>query len=142
LEIDEEEFSPRWILIVLAAVAMIVLVGVGVALAVPLQPSLGGASATSAAAGTVVMPVGVGDNIKLDFSPAVITVIIGTNNTVTWTNQDSTTHTVTATDNSFNSGDIKAGASWTYTFTTPGNYTYYCIYHSAWMKGTVIVKSS
>ena len=142
METEEDEYSPRGILIVLAAVAAIVLVGVGVALAVPLQPSLGGAGATSAAAGTVVMPAGVGDNIKLDFSPAVITVIIGTNNTVTWNNQDSTTHTVTATDNSFNSGDIKAGTSWTYTFTTPGNYTYYCIYHSGWMRGTVVVKSS
>jgi plastocyanin len=141
LETDEETYSPRGILILLATVAILVLVGVGAALAIPLQPSLGG-GVTTAAAGTVIIPAGVGGNTKLNYSPAVITVIIGVNSTVTWTNNDSTTHTVTATDNSFNSGDIKAGVSWTHTFSTPGNYSYYCIYHSAWMKGTVIVKSS
>jgi plastocyanin len=63
---------------------------------------------------------------------------------VVWTNYDTTyggiTHTVTATDKSFNSGDIKAGGTFKWTFTTPGTYTYSCVYH-AWMKGTVIVKS-
>lgn len=141
METEEEEYSPRGILIVLAAVATIVLVGVGAALAVPLQPSLGGGT-TTAATGTVIIPAGVGGNIKLNYTPDVITVIIGMNNTVTWINKDLTTHTVTASDNSFNSGDIKAGMSWTHTFTSPGNYTYYCIYHSGWMKGTVIVKAS
>ena len=87
------------------------------------------------------MPTGVGSNTALSFSPARIVVIIGSNNTVTFTNKDSATHTVTATDKSFNSGDIKAGQSWTYTFSTPGNYSYYCIYHT-WMKGTIVVKAS
>jgi len=141
LEADEDNYSPKWILIVFAVVALVVLVGVAAALAVPLQPSLGGGGAP-AASGTVIMPAGVGSNVRLNFSPDVITVIIGTNNTVTWTNRDTTTHTVTSTDNSFNSGNIVSGASWSYTFSTPGNYTYYCIYHSGWMRGTVIVKSS
>ncbi|MDG7011303.1 MAG: cupredoxin domain-containing protein [Nitrososphaerota archaeon] len=88
------------------------------------------------------MPAGVGGNIKLNFFPPAITVIIGTNNTVTWKNQDTFTHTVTATDGSFNSGDIKPGASWTHTFSVAGTYSYYCIYHSAWMKGQVIVLAS
>jgi len=140
LEPDEEEYSARWLLFGLVAVALLVLVGVAAALAVPLQPPLQG-SGGPAAQGTVIMPAGVGGNLKLNFSPDVITVFVGQNGTVTWTNQDSTTHTVTATDNSFNSNDIKAGASWSHTFTTPGNYTYYCIYHSSWMKGTVVVKS-
>jgi len=78
------------------------------------------------------------------FVPNMITVVIGVNNTVVWTNDDTmfggVIHTVTATDKSFNSGNINAGDSFKWTFTTPGTYTYYCVYH-AWMKGTVIVKS-
>ena len=141
METEEENFSPKWLLLALAAVSMVVLVGIAAALAVPLQPSLGGGG-TPSASGTVIMPAGVGSNTRLNFSPAVVVVVIGANDTVTWINRDAATHTVTSTDNSFNSGNIDAGGTWSHTFTTPGNYTYYCIYHSAWMKGTVVVRSS
>ena len=141
MEAEEESYSPKWILLALLAAALVLLVGVAASLAVPLQPTLGGGGAP-AGSGNIDMPSGVGSNTRLNFSPAVITVIIGSNNTVTWVNGDTATHTVTATDGSFNSGDVHAGSSWSYTFSTPGNYTYYCIYHSAWMKGTVIVRSS
>jgi plastocyanin len=89
----------------------------------------------------VTMPAGVGSSNTLNYAPPSITVVIGINNTVTWVNKDQAIHTVTATDNSFNSGNILPGASFTYTFTTPGTFTYSCIYHS-WMKGTVVVKQS
>jgi plastocyanin len=97
---------------------------------------------TSAPTGpTVVMPSGVGSNNNLGFTPSTLTVVIGVNNTVTWLNRDQSIHTVTATDKSFDSGNILPGASFTYTFTTAGTYTYVCVYHS-WMKGTVVVKES
>lgn len=73
------------------------------------------------------------------FSPATITVVIGVNNTVTWINNDTAIHTATATDSSFNSGDIASHAIWSHTFTTAGTFSYMCVYHG-WMKGTVIVK--
>ncbi|MDG7006880.1 MAG: cupredoxin domain-containing protein [Nitrososphaerota archaeon] len=63
------------------------------------------------------------------YSPPTITVVIGVNNTVTWVNNDDVPHTVTASDGSFNSGDMNAGQSWTYAFATPGTYSYYCAYH-------------
>ena len=138
---EEEEYSPKWLLAGILAVGLLVLGGIAVGLGVPLQPPLHGGGGP-VAGGTVVMPAGVGGNTKLNFDPPVITVILGKNSTVTWDNQDSFTHTVTAVDGSFNSGDIKGGSSWTYTFSTPGNFSYYCIYHSAWMKGKVIVLSS
>ena len=75
------------------------------------------------------------------YSPPTITVVIGKNNTVTWVNQDIAPHTVTADDGSFDSGNLNPGYSWSYVFTTPGTYTYHCIYHP-WMHGTIIVKSS
>lgn len=73
---------------------------------------------------------------NMSFSIASLTVKTGT--TVTWTNNDNTTHTVTADDDSFNSGDIAAGYSFTKTFSTKGSFPYHCIYHST-MKATVIV---
>lgn len=87
---------------------------------------------------TVAMPEGSGVNTNLGYSPATITVVIGMNSTVTWANQDSAPHTVTASDRSFDSGNMNSGQSFTYTFTKPGVYTYYCAYHF-WMKGEVMV---
>jgi plastocyanin len=70
------------------------------------------------------------------YSPGSLTVAKGT--TVTWNNNDYTTHTVTADDNSFNSGDITAGRSFTKTFNETGTFPYHCTYHSM-MKATIIV---
>ncbi|MEM0288125.1 MAG: cupredoxin domain-containing protein [Nitrososphaerota archaeon] len=75
------------------------------------------------------------------YSPDVITVVIGVNNTVTWTNNDSYPHTVTAVNGAFASGNMNPGASYTYTFSTPGVYNYTCSYHY-WMHGEVIVKQA
>ncbi len=61
------------------------------------------------------------------FSPASLTITAGT--TVTWTNQDSATHTATADDGSWDTGDIAQGASASVTFDTPGTYTYHCTIH-------------
>ena len=117
-----------------------ILVGAGIAaeFIFKIQPVLGG---TCGAPGTVCMPVGVGSNTAFNFSPSKVVLIIGVNNTLTFVNKDSTTHTVTATDRSFNSGDIKAGQSWSHTFSTPGNFTYYCVYHSGWMRAQLVVES-
>jgi plastocyanin len=88
----------------------------------------------------IIIPAGTGANNKLNYLPVNAIVFIGQNSTVTFVNEDSSIHTVTASDRSFDSGDIKAGGSWTYNFQTPGNYSYYCKYHS-WMKGTISVRS-
>lgn len=72
----------------------------------------------------------------MSFSKTSLTITKGT--TVTWTNNDNTTHTVTADDNSFNSGDVTAGNSYARTFNTTGTFPYHCIYHSM-MKATIIV---
>ncbi|NUP52744.1 MAG: hypothetical protein HOW97_36290 [Catenulispora sp.] len=63
------------------------------------------------------------------FAPAAVTVPVGT--TVTWVNEDTVPHTVTAKSGpaSFDSGQISAGGSWSATFATPGTYDYYCVDH-------------
>lgn len=70
------------------------------------------------------------------YSPALLTIHVG--DSVTWTNVGSLPHTVTADDGSFDSGLLDVGASWTYTFNTPGTFPYHCVPHP-WMKGTVVV---
>ena len=74
------------------------------------------------------------------FSPATVTVVVGVNNTVVWTNNDTSPHTVTANDGSFESGNMAPGQTYSFTFTTPGTYAYHCQYHP-WMVATVIVKT-
>ena len=90
----------------------------------------------------VSIPKGAGDGPQAapGYSPDKITVVIGVNNTVTWTNNDPIHHTVTSApgNGSISSGDMAQNATFTYTFTTPGTYNYICIYHD-WMTGTVVV---
>jgi len=138
METEQTSGAPRGLLLGLGLVGILVGAAIAGEFVLNLQPKL---PTGTAAAGSVIMPQGVGSNTALSFAPATITVIIGQNSTVTFTNKDIAIHTVTATDGSFDSKDIKPGGSWTYTFTTQGTYSYYCIYHS-WMKGKVIVKSS
>jgi len=79
--------------------------------------------------------------ISKGFGPDSVTVVIGVNNTVVWTNDDSQPHTVTANGQAFDSGYLAPGASFSYTFTKPGVYEYHCTYHP-WMTGTVVVKEA
>ncbi len=79
------------------------------------------------------------------FAPDPITVVVGVNNTLTWTNNDESVHTVTSVSvpsgaATFNSGIMSAGGVYTLTLTVPGTYQYDCSLH-LWMKGTIIVKS-
>ena len=82
---------------------------------------------------------------RLSFAPATLSIVIGVNNTVEWINNDTSAHTVTsktvpAGATSFDSGNLAKGNVFTYTFTVPGVYTYYCKYHS-WMVANLTVES-
>ena len=85
---------------------------------------------------------GAASNMSLaGFSPDNISVVLGVNNTVTWTNDDRSPHTASSMGGAFNSGNLNPGMSYTFTFTAPGTYPYSCAYHG-WMHGTVVVKPS
>ncbi|MEK7817243.1 MAG: cupredoxin family copper-binding protein [Actinomycetota bacterium] len=58
---------------------------------------------------------------------------------VTWTNDDSAAHTVTARDKAFDSGNMDGGQDFTFTFENAGTYEYYCRIHTQ-MGGRVVVK--
>ncbi len=71
------------------------------------------------------------------YMPSTVNVSVG--GKVTWKNVDSAAHTATATDSSFDTSLVNAGASASNTFNTAGTYPYMCILHP-WMKGTVNVQ--
>jgi plastocyanin len=99
-----------------------------------------GASSPKITSVAIVQGSGANASIAQSYSPDPVTVVIGVNNTVTWTNNDSAPHTVTANDGSFDSGNMAPTATFTFTFTTPGTFHYHCVYHP-WMVATVIVKA-
>jgi plastocyanin len=71
------------------------------------------------------------------FMPASITVKVGT--AVTWTNMDEEPHTVVDGNHGIKSPVMgNQGATFTYTFSSPGTYQYNCSIHP-FMSGTVEV---
>ncbi len=73
------------------------------------------------------------------YSPSAPEAQIGT--TVTWTNNDVMTHTVTDKEAQFDSFDLAAGESWSLTFTEIGVFNYYCKWHPM-MEGSITIVSS
>jgi len=73
----------------------------------------------------------------LAFNPDILNVPVGT--TVLWYNNDSVDHTVTAQDNSFDSGRISPNETFEYTFQQTGTLEYYCMIHPS-MVGTVTIE--
>jgi plastocyanin len=73
----------------------------------------------------------------LDFEPFNLTVSIGA--TVTWTNNDAVSHTVTSDDvGLFDSGTMTNGETFQFTFTEIGQYFYHCDLHPE-MHGVITV---
>ena len=74
------------------------------------------------------------------FNPQTVTVKAGT--TVTWTNRDDIPHGLAATNNTFKrSQALDTDDSFSFTFTTPGTYQYFCYIHPH-MTGTIVVEAA
>ena len=106
--------------------------------------ALGAASAPLAA--PLVLPVlaqqAQAGAISIDnftFSPPKLTVKAGT--TVTWKNMDDIPHTVAAVNKQFKSKTLDTDDSYSFTFTTPGSYEYFCSLHPH-MTGSVVVEAA
>src|SRR5450759_2913612 len=96
-------------------------------------PSTGGTGGTGGSAGPGANEVFIQG---MAFNPSSITVAAGT--TITWTNKDAVTHTVTSKTNAFDSGSLSTGSTFSFTFATAGTYSYYCKVHPS-MVATVTV---
>jgi len=74
------------------------------------------------------------------FSPAKLTVKAGT--TVTWTNKDDIPHGIASANNAFTrSNAMDTDGNFSFTFTTPGTYQYFCYIHPH-MVGTIVVEAA
>jgi plastocyanin len=83
-------------------------------------------------------PAGVA--VKIDnfsFGPATVTVPVGT--TVTWTNRDDIPHTAVSTDGVFKSKVMDTDDKFSFVFSKPGTYPYFCTIHPK-MTGQIIVQ--
>ncbi|HEX9634563.1 MAG TPA: plastocyanin/azurin family copper-binding protein [Candidatus Limnocylindria bacterium] len=94
-------------------------------------PMMGVGAGPTAPAGTSVTMAG------SRFAPATLTIAAG--ETVRWFNDDALPHTVSATDGSWNSGNLAPGQAFERRFDDPGSYSYLCRYHPG-MVGTVVVE--
>jgi plastocyanin len=101
------------------------------------------ALATTLFAGVAVSPAGAAETaVKISnftFGPRQVTVPAGT--TVVWTNEDDIPHTVTSTTRAFSSPPLDTDQTFSFTFTTPGTYGYFCALHPH-MTGTIVVTAS
>src|SRR3974377_392497 len=90
---------------------------------------------TLAANAAVTAPAVRIDNFT--FTPAEVIVSAGT--AVTWVNGDDIPHTVASSSNAFRSKVMDTDQQYSFTFTKPGTYEYFCALHPH-MLGKVIVK--
>lgn len=82
------------------------------------------------------------DIVDFAFSPSAVTVDAG--DTVVWTNTGAAPHTATSDAgqaDSWDSGTLGTGQTFSHTFSTPGTFTYFCAIHP-FMRGTVTVRQA
>ncbi len=84
------------------------------------------------------------EDIKIDitnymFTANKLTVRPGTK--VTWVNHDEVPHTIAEKENRFRSPALDTDEIYSYTFTTPGTYEYFCTLHSK-MVATIVVSAT
>jgi plastocyanin len=107
------------------------LIRLATALAVVLALATGGPTTSAQAA----------DNeVKIDnytFAPQRITVKAGV--TVTWINDDDIPHTIASSSKLFKSKVLDSEDKFSFTFTTPGTYEYFCSLHPH-MTGAIVVE--
>ena len=119
----------------LACVVLLVVSCMAAGCSSPQAPPATAASTTSTTGGNTI-------NIKnFAFDPSSLTVKSGT--VVTWTNNDGASHAIVSDTGSpvaFSSDSLSTGASYSFTFTQQGMYSYHCSIHPS-MKGTIVVTS-
>jgi plastocyanin len=139
-------------------IALVVVLAVGIAPALNMHYSK--TSSIGRTISEIVIPKGASSQSGgKNFEPSTITVIIGVNNTVRWTNNDDVSSSVVAdnatedpdfaADTQFAFGSVPAnatnylqpGQSFEFTFNRPGEFHYHSEPHP-WLRGIVIVLSA
>ena len=97
----------------------------------PVQTVINNTESTSANPSQVAVKIS-----NFSFNPGVITVKKGTS--VTWTNEDPMSHTITGNNGGPKSDAIPNGGNYSYKFDTVGTFPYHCSIHPS-MNGSVVV---
>ena len=101
------------------------------------EPASTTTQSTASSSGGAAESTDMIDIADFKYDPETVTVKAGAE--LTWTNSDDATHTATADDSSFDTGDLDKGDSKSVTFDKAGSFTYYCRFHP-FMKATVEVQ--
>ena len=98
-------------------------------------PTIAQPTPTPAPGSTQVVLITTSSNGSFGFSPATLTIRVGT--TVIWKNRSAVPHTITSDDGTtFDSGTIPVGGTFRHTFTRAGTFPYHCDYHP-YMRATI-----
>jgi plastocyanin len=93
-------------------------------------------------AATAMPAVAADVEVKIDnftFNPARVTVQAGA--TVTWDNEDDIPHAIASSTKLFKSKVLDTADKFSFTFTTPGTFEYFCSLHPH-MTGTIVVEAA
>ncbi|MFL6116475.1 MAG: cupredoxin family copper-binding protein [Catenulispora sp.] len=120
----------------------VVVLGIATSAGVGMRTASGSGGSATGPVAPVAAITGAGHSVQIvgfAYAPQAITVTAG--DSITWTNQDEAPHTVTTSSGpqAINSPNLSKGQSFTYTFTVPGTYSYYCAVHPD-MRAQVVVK--
>ena len=124
---------------VLAVGVLIALVGCSSASTAAPSTAASAAAPSAARSAAASAPAAGGAAVTIKdfaFNPQTIQAKVG--DTITWTNNDSTAHTVTLDDKSVDSGSVAPSATFNHAFTQAGTFTYHCEIHKQ-MTATVTV---
>jgi plastocyanin len=91
------------------------------------------------AAATAAVEAVVANTVAIDnfvFTPPELTIKAGT--TVTWKNDDDIPHVVLAKEHQFRSKALDTGDAYSFTFSVPGRFDYFCALHPH-MVGAIVV---
>jgi len=103
------------------------------------SPSAPSTGPTPAPAGSTTVNIASGSSTQTTtaFGQNPLTVPVGS--TVSWLNDDNTTHTSAGDGSQWSSGNIPPGGRFNFTFASAGRFTYHCQIHPN-MVGTIVVQ--
>lgn len=119
----------------IAVVVLILASSLACGQSTPATPSPTTSSSTSTVAASIVS--GSSTLTTTAYAPNPVVVAVG--GTVSWTNNDTKTHTSTADGGQWSSGPIAPGGTFNMMFTSAGTFPYHCTIHPG-MVGTVRVQ--
>jgi plastocyanin len=149
MEVEESSGPPRGLLLGLGVVGLVLAGAVASLFVFRLQPQLGGGTSCASGTSCVSMPANAS---ALNFSPINVTVVLGVNSTIMWSNQDTVQHTVVVcpigggqicapSKALASSGFLSKGDTFQVTLNSTGVYHFFCSIHPATMRGTIVVEA-